>query len=233
MDQKARTTPQPRKEPPVIARLRARLSYANVTATVALFVALGGTTYAAATLPKNSVGSRQLRRHAVSNSKLRPNAVTASTIKPGAVTSLRVRDGSLTGKDINSATLGKVPAAATADHATSADSASSLGGVTAGALRVGCPGGTARYAGACFETAQRAAQDWPTAAAICGWLDRRLASPAELAGFSQVTHVQFGGYEWTSSVIGDGSPITVNSDGVIQAMRGGVLGYWCAASLSN
>ena len=217
----------------MIARLRARLSYANVTATLALFVALGGTTYAAATLPKNSVGSRQLRRHAVSNSKLRPNAVSASTIKPGAVTSLRVRDGSLTGRDINSATLGKVPAAATADHATSADTASSLGGVTAGALRVGCPGGTVRFAGACFETGQRAAQDWLTAAVICGSLDRRLPSPAELATFSRITHVSFGGYEWTSSVLGDGSPITVNGDGVSQPMHGGVLGYRCAASLSN
>jgi hypothetical protein len=43
-----------------------RLTYANVTATVALFVALGGASYAAIALPPNSVGPRQLRSGAVS-----------------------------------------------------------------------------------------------------------------------------------------------------------------------
>ncbi len=39
--------------------------YANVTATMALIVALGGTSYAAIKLPANSVGSTQLKKHAV------------------------------------------------------------------------------------------------------------------------------------------------------------------------
>jgi hypothetical protein len=42
-----------------------RLSYANVIATLALFAALGGASYAAIVLPANSVGPRQLRRGAV------------------------------------------------------------------------------------------------------------------------------------------------------------------------
>ena len=41
----------------LLARVRARLTYANLTATLALFIALGGTSYAALTLPRNSVGS--------------------------------------------------------------------------------------------------------------------------------------------------------------------------------
>jgi hypothetical protein len=45
-------------------------------ATVALFVALGGSSYAALTLPKNSVGTRQLKRHAVT-----PKKVAASTVR--------------------------------------------------------------------------------------------------------------------------------------------------------
>ena len=48
-----------------LARLRGRLSYANVTATLALFIALGGTSYAAITLPRNSVGAKQIRAGAV------------------------------------------------------------------------------------------------------------------------------------------------------------------------
>ena len=46
------------------------LSYANVTATLALFVALGGGAYAAATLPRDSVGTAQLRTAAVTLPKL-------------------------------------------------------------------------------------------------------------------------------------------------------------------
>ncbi len=38
-----------------------KLSYANATSTLALFVALGGTSYAVASLPANGVGSGQLR----------------------------------------------------------------------------------------------------------------------------------------------------------------------------
>lgn len=45
-----------------MSRLRDRLTYANVTATLALFVALGGTGYAATQLPRNSVGKAQLRK---------------------------------------------------------------------------------------------------------------------------------------------------------------------------
>jgi hypothetical protein len=51
----------------VIHRRRAtdRLTYANVVATVALFIALGGVSYAAVALPANSVGSTQLQTGAV------------------------------------------------------------------------------------------------------------------------------------------------------------------------
>lgn len=45
--------------------IAARLTYANVTATIALFVSLGGASYAALVLPPHSVGARQLRAGAV------------------------------------------------------------------------------------------------------------------------------------------------------------------------
>jgi hypothetical protein len=68
-----------------LARLRARLSYANVTATLALFVALGGTSYAAASLARNSVGSAQIRAGAVGFSELRGNSVTTSRIRDKSI----------------------------------------------------------------------------------------------------------------------------------------------------
>src|SRR5437762_3700489 len=49
----------------------------NVIGYLALFVALGGTSYAAFSLPRNSVGSRQLRNGAVTNHKLANGAVGA------------------------------------------------------------------------------------------------------------------------------------------------------------
>ncbi len=70
----------------MLARMRSKLSFANVTSLTALFVALGGTGYAAVTLPHNSVGSAQLRRHAVGQSELKTGAVTSRALHNRSVT---------------------------------------------------------------------------------------------------------------------------------------------------
>ncbi len=83
-----------------MSRLRAltsRLTYGNVVASLALFVALGGTSYAIAS---NSVGTKQLKRNAVTSSK--------------------VRNGTLRARDIHKASLG-------ADRLTAAARASLTG----------------------------------------------------------------------------------------------------------
>lgn len=52
-------------------RLRANLTYANVVSTLCLFLLLGGgAAFAASELPRDSVGTRQLRAGAVTPSKL-------------------------------------------------------------------------------------------------------------------------------------------------------------------
>ena len=62
-------------------RKRARMSRvfnhfrSNVVAYVALFVALGGTSYAAVNLPAGSVGNRQLKNHSVTPIKLDPGSI--------------------------------------------------------------------------------------------------------------------------------------------------------------
>jgi len=75
------------------ARAGARLSYANMMATTAVFIALGGTSYAALTLPRNSVGSTQIRSKAVGSSELRSRAVTSSKIRPRSVTASKLSTG--------------------------------------------------------------------------------------------------------------------------------------------
>jgi hypothetical protein len=93
---------------------------AMVIALLALFVALGGTTYAALRLPKNSVGTKQLRN----------NAVTMTKISNGAVTGSKIANNTITGADINLSTLGTVPSASSANSATTANSANTANSAT-------------------------------------------------------------------------------------------------------
>lgn len=62
---------------------RPRLTYANAVASLALFVALGGTGYAATQLAPNSVGTAQLKRGAVTAAKISPRTRRALRGKRG------------------------------------------------------------------------------------------------------------------------------------------------------
>ena len=52
-------------------------------ALLALFVALGGTSYAIAKLPKNSVGSAQITKNAITSLKVKDHALLRRDFKPG------------------------------------------------------------------------------------------------------------------------------------------------------
>lgn len=75
----------------MVRRIRGRLTYANITASMALFIALSGVSYAALTLPKNSVGSSQIK----------PNAVSASEVKNSSLTGVDIKNRSLTAADFS------------------------------------------------------------------------------------------------------------------------------------
>jgi hypothetical protein len=77
-------------------RLQARLTYANVTATMALVVGLSGGAYAAATLPRDSVGAAQIKTGAVGPSELRTGAVRSRDVRNK---SLEVRDLSVRARE--------------------------------------------------------------------------------------------------------------------------------------
>jgi hypothetical protein len=91
----------------MVQRLHERLTFANVTSVIALFIALGGSAWA---LSKNTVGAPQIKKNAVGSSELKNNKTT--------------------GKDVNESSLGKVPSAANADSATNASSAAIAGNAT-------------------------------------------------------------------------------------------------------
>ena len=73
-------------------RLKNHVTSAHVIALLALFVAMGGTGYAALKLPKNSVGSKQIRSSAVGNAEIRRGAVRSKQLHDGSV-SLRDLSG--------------------------------------------------------------------------------------------------------------------------------------------
>lgn len=73
----------------MLSRLSARLSYANVVATLALFVALGGSSYAALNLPKASVGARQLKKNSVTSPKVKRGSLLVSDFKASQRAGLR------------------------------------------------------------------------------------------------------------------------------------------------
>jgi hypothetical protein len=79
-------------------------------ALLALFIALGGTAYAAGVLPPNSIGPKHLKKNAVTRPKVAANAVNGA----------KIANDSVTGADVLESSLTKVASAVRADSATNA-----------------------------------------------------------------------------------------------------------------
>ncbi len=206
-------------------KIRSHLSYANVVATLALALVVGGgSALAAATLGKNTVGSRQLKSKAVTTGKIAPNAVNGS----------KVANGSLTGADINLSQLGTVPTAAAAD---SAGDANAVGGHPAS-----CPAGTTLIRGTCFDSQENPVVDSVQEAAdACAAKGGYLPSPLQLYAVRNVLNLGTGiGTErqFTDSYYYDATnndhPSTVTVDGtgaITQQAINNPAHYTCAYSL--
>jgi hypothetical protein len=106
-------------------RLQNALSYGNVTATIAVVLAMSGTAVAVTAVPKDSVVSASIRdgqvrppdigATAVTGAKIRSNAVRSAKIKdatvrtpdlaPGSVASDRIADGQVQTADLGDAAV--------------------------------------------------------------------------------------------------------------------------------
>lgn len=71
-------------------RIEGRATYANVVATVALFVALGGSALA---LSRNSVKSKHIKNDQVRSADLKNEQVKSVDLKDGTILSADIRDG--------------------------------------------------------------------------------------------------------------------------------------------
>jgi hypothetical protein len=109
----------------MISKLNTRISPASYLAMLALFVALGGVSYAAV----GQIGTSEIKNGAVTKKKLRKDAVATAKIAPAAVTTAKIGDDAVTGQKVAEATLGTVPSAALlAGKAPSAFESKGFGG---------------------------------------------------------------------------------------------------------
>lgn len=167
-------------------RLRRRLSYANVTATLALFLALGGTSYAVL-----SVGSRDVVDNSLRSKDIRNNSLRSKDLMDRSVRGRDLRRSSIGGRVIREGSLARVPEAANSQR---------LDGRTAADLRVRCPADTISMAGVCIETSARSAQPFGSAVNACGQVGRTLPLLTELDPFARSNGPVSEEGEWTSSV---------------------------------
>jgi hypothetical protein len=109
--------------------LRSRITFSNAVAVLALFVALGGSSYAAlrvdsrqiaddsvrsVDLRNNDIRSRDIRNGAVRSADLRDNGIASRDIRDAAILGSDVAPDTLTGRHVLESSLATVPSAANA-----------------------------------------------------------------------------------------------------------------------
>jgi hypothetical protein len=89
-----------------LKRFSQRLSFANVTSALALFIALGGTSYAAIELPSNSVGREQIRTGGVGQSEVGARTIGKSEIRRSGVGRSEIATGGVAQKELRVNSVG-------------------------------------------------------------------------------------------------------------------------------
>jgi len=205
-----------------------RGSPALVVAVIALFVALGGSVYAA---KKAKIDGRAIRAKSIPGNRLKPRSIAANRLKPGILGDKALAP--LTGADINELTLGQVPSAAHADSADTAQSAvdaqtalnavNAVDAKTVNGHSVGCLPGTQPFAGACWESSASSAVNAPTAARKCAARGGTLPEALQLAAFAEEPGVNLdSGDEWSSDITNVSG---LNAYGVVTVSAASKLDY--------
>jgi hypothetical protein len=106
---------------------RFKPSPSMVVALIALFVAMGGVGYAAATIgsaqiKNNSIRGKDIRNSSVTGKDVKNSGLTGKDVKNSSLSGGDVKNNSLTGNDLNESTLGTVPSANSANSANRAGS---------------------------------------------------------------------------------------------------------------
>lgn len=121
-----------------MTRIRKAITFSNVVALIALFLALGGSVYAAS----NKLRGSQIKPRSIPGNRLKPRGVTANQIKPGTITGKQVKAGSLTGKQVVGSSLtGVVASSLAAVHYSVVSVSLGVGGVVGPSGLAACPSG--------------------------------------------------------------------------------------------
>jgi hypothetical protein len=90
-----------------MARIAKLLSFSNVVACLALFIALGGSVYAA-----GKINGKQIKASSLPGNRIKPRTITANRIKGKTLTGRQIKANSLTGEQIDQKTLTGISAGA-------------------------------------------------------------------------------------------------------------------------
>lgn len=175
---------------------------------LALFIALGGSVYAA---KKARINGKAIKAKSIPGNRVKPRSLPANRLRPKLLRRLRAASGPVTGTDINELTLGQVP---TAEHAERADTAASatdaqtalnavnaIDAKTVNGYGAGCLPSTLEFAGACWETSPSSEATAPVAAAKCAARGGTLPEALQLAAFAAEPGVNLhGGDEWSGDI---------------------------------
>jgi len=85
--------------------------YADVVGTLALILVMGGTAYAATALPKNSVGSRQIKNNQVQSKDIRDGGVAAKDLGAGSVGTTQLQTGAVGSGQLSPSSVGSAQVA--------------------------------------------------------------------------------------------------------------------------
>jgi hypothetical protein len=186
-----------------------RSAPALAISSLALFVALGGSVYAA---KQAKISGKTIKAKSLPGNRLKPRTVPANRLKPGVLKGIRV-SAPLTGIDIVEHTLGQVPSAAHAESAGFAESAgdaqtalnavNAVDSQTVNGYRAGCGAGQQLFAGACWQnSAYGAALNAPDAATACAVQGGTLPDALQLAAFAKLPDVNLHeDDEWSSDIV--------------------------------
>lgn len=230
-------------------RQRPRMSYANVTATLALVIAVaGGTAFAA-----GKIGTKQLKNNAVKTKKIAKGAVTTPKIANGAVNAAKLATGAVTEAKLAAGAVtavklatGAVGAAAIATGAVGTDElatdavtsdkileegvdssdledgtigSSDINNTLEDALDADCPAGMVQLVRVCADSSERSVAVWQTAVRDC--VDEGLMMPDASVASALVQNAAIAQDVelWTSNFIGEATATSL----VTERQAGGVV----------
>jgi hypothetical protein len=196
----------------MFTRIRLRVTYANVIATLALFMALGGGAYAAFKVPNNSVGTKQLKKNAVNSAKVKNGSLLKGDFKAGQLALGQQGDKGDKGDKGDTGATGPSDAYVATSLSPSAS--------------VNVPAGQYVVTGVCFKSAASGATDLSCAIAAADSGGGATSNSSPAASYAPAGNASTTTVDGTATIVNAGGSITASGSGSttwVSAIRVGAL----------